>query len=86
MPSYVKEKDLAAWDTAALSSVDDLAALEHRCDFPLIELIWGVGRFNLVGAIQERQTKQLYEAASQRLKDAHGIQVKAISEFDFSKW
>ncbi len=86
MPSYVNDKDLAAWDTAVLSFVDDLGALEQRCDFPLIESIWEVGRSNLFGAIQERQTRELYMAAAKRLKDAHGIQAKAISEFDFTKW
>jgi hypothetical protein len=86
IPIYVKNENLVAWETAVLSTVDDLDALEQRHDFPLIESIWEVGRFNLFGVIQEEQTRELYTVASKRLKDAHGLRVKPVSEFDFSKW
>ena len=84
--SYGKDGKLADWEKAVLASVNDLEASEQRHDVPLIEAIWEVGRFNLFGAIQERQTRDLYLSAARLLKETHGIQVKGITEFDFPKW
>jgi hypothetical protein len=70
MPSYAQSRDLATWEQAFMSLVDDQATETEES-----ELLWEVfefGRFNLYSNIRKAET----ESALQRLAEflnSHGV-------------
>lgn len=82
---YVERKDLASWEGNVLS-LEGIGGIEQRADFPLLELVWEVGRSNLFGQINEEETKKIYDEARTRMNQDFCLEAKSSDCFDFSKW
>ena len=79
---------LNEWESAVLNVYTDTEweKFENRYDFGVIESVWEVGRFNLYGSIDERETMQLYQKAANNVKNLTGFAAFEANYFDFSKW
>lgn len=80
--------NLDEWQTAVLAVFNDAEweAFVVREDFELFEIVWEVGRFNMYGAIQERETQKLYDSAARKVKRTTKVPVLKSENFDFSAW
>lgn len=88
MSEFRDISNLDAWERAVLNVYTDNEwdKFEQRNDFNVLESVWEVGRFNMYGAIDEKETRNFYQQAASKVKSHTGLATFEADCFDFSEW